>query len=457
MLGGGAAGLSAAMTLRQAGIGVTVFEAEPQAGGKIQTVLSDGFLYEDGPNALTAQSELCASYAHDLGIEPLPVRPPQSRFVVRRGRPRRAPGLGLVSPLGMARALLEPAFALGRSLRPGARKRPRVEESLSDFLVRHFGSETGKLLANVLANGVYAGDPARLSADEAFPRFSALAKQGALGSVMLGGLGRAFGGGGAPKGPATRQRSLWTLPRGLHTLPSGLGEALGTSLRLGARVEAIAPEGGGWRVAFAGGAERFDAIVCALPSSQAAGLLSAPSPDAAEALRAIRYSPIAVVHLGVRVSDLRRAPKGFGMLDGEGKLNLLGTLFPSSLFPGRAPEGHALFTSMVGGMRHAQRLELDDARLVDLVREDLGALLGLGGSPVTARVHRWTAAVPQYELGHGARVRAAEEAVAKLPPFQLAGAAYHGVSVELALQSGAAAARRLIGLLHPFDTAAPPR
>jgi oxygen-dependent protoporphyrinogen oxidase len=239
----------------------------------------------------------------------------------------------------------------------------------------------------------------------------------------------------------------------LRELPAAMARELGEALRLGAKVSAVAPEGKGWHVEIDGGAGRhFDAVVCALPSPRAADLLREVSPAAAEALSQIRYSPLAVVHLGVRLADLRVPPKGFGVLDGEGKLELLGTLFPSSLFAGRAPDDHALLTSMVGGMRRPELPGLSDDRLVALVRQDLARVLGLAGAPVTHHVRHWEAAVPQYEVGHGTHVQTAEREVAKLPPFQLAGAAYHGVSVEFALQSGSAAARRILAPAPSLDS-----
>jgi oxygen-dependent protoporphyrinogen oxidase len=448
VLGGGAAGLVAGLTLKRAGADVTVFEAAPVPGGKMLSVQRDGFLFEDGPNSLAARSVQCATLSHELHLDPLPVRPPKHRFVVRGGRLRRAPSLSLLSPVGVLRALFEPLYAL-------ASRRPPGDEPLRDFLVRHFGSETGTLLANLLANGVYAGDPERLSASEAFPRLASLAQTGLFGSVILGGLGRAFG-------PRARERdssvlpsprSLWTLRGGLHTLPLAMARELGDSLHLASPVTAIEPEGKGWQLAADGGrGGRFDAVVCALPGPYAAELLRRISPGAAKALAQIRYSPLAVVHLGVRHSDFRTPPKGFGLLDGEGKLDLLGTLFPSSLFADRAPPDHVLLTTLVGGMRRPELPGLDDGRLVELVSEDLRKVLGLTGTPVIQHVHRWEAAVPQYEVGHRALVETAELEVAKLPPFQLAGAAYHGVSVELTLQSGAAAARRLLAFFPGLDS-----
>jgi oxygen-dependent protoporphyrinogen oxidase len=439
VLGGGIAGLSAGLTLRRAAVDVTVFEADKVPGGKIATVRQDDFLFEDGPNALTALSPLAAAHAREYRLEALPARPPRARFVWRAGKRFRAPSLGLLGPLGMARALLEPLFALASS-------RERDDEPLTVFLVRHFGKRTGVLIANLMAAGVYAGDPHRLSATDAFPRLASLAKTGLFGSIILGGLGRALGGGRPAKHAADSAlpRSLWSLRGGLHELPSAMASELGPALRLGAAVAHVAPSGAGWEVATErGSTERFDAMICALPSGRAAALLRGASKDAAEALDGIRYAPLAVVHLGVREQDFPKAPRGFGVLDGEGNLELLGTLFPSSLFEGRAPAGHLLLTTMVGGIRRPELTRLEDGRLVDLVRADLQRVLGLNGLPVIARVHRWDMGVPQYEVGHAALVERAEREVARLPPLQLVGAAYHGVSVELALQSGAAAARRL--------------
>jgi oxygen-dependent protoporphyrinogen oxidase len=439
VLGGGIAGLSAGLMLRRAAIDVTVFEADNVPGGKIATVRQDDFLFEDGPNALNALSPLAAAHAREFRLQPLPARPPRARFVWRAGRRWKAPSIGLLGPLGMARALLEPLFAL-------ASPRKRDDEPLVEFLERHFGTRVGALLANLMAAGVYAGDPHRLSAVEAFPRLASLAQTGLFGSIILGGLGRALGGRPARRAnDGASPRSLWSLQGGLHDLPSSMASELGSVLRLGATVTHVTPSRAGWEVVTdRGGDEHFDAVICALPSMHAAELLRDASKNAAQALDGIRYAPLAVVHLGVRDQDFPKAPRGFGVLDGEGKLELLGTLFPSSLFEGRAPAGHLLLTTMVGGIRRPELTRLEDGRLVDLVRADLGRVLGLSGVPVIARVHRWDQAVPQYEVGHAALVERAEREVARLPPLQLAGAAYHGVSVELALQSGAAAARRLM-------------
>jgi oxygen-dependent protoporphyrinogen oxidase len=152
---------------------------------------------------------------------------------------------------------------------------------------------------------------------------------------------------------------------------------------------------------------------------------------------------VAVVHLGVRASDLATPAEGFGLLDGDGSLAVLGVLFLSALFPARAPAGHSLLTVLIGGSAHPERVSLAEGALVDLARDELKKVLGLKGLPVYARVVRHAEAIPRYELGHAARVASAEAACRPLPPLVLAGAAYHGVSVGRAVQGGREAARTL--------------
>jgi protoporphyrinogen/coproporphyrinogen III oxidase len=229
----------------------------------------------------------------------------------------------------------------------------------------------------------------------------------------------------------------------LGTLADSLANRSKDRLRLGTAVTALAPEGQGWRVVWAGSEGRFDATVLALPAFAAAELVRGFAKALAQALAAIAYAPIAVVHLGVAEAALARPASGFGLLDGEGSLALLGTLFPGWLFPGRAPPGHALLTSLVGGARRPELVAKTDGELVDLCRADLGRALGLSGSPVYARVVRHERAIPQVEVGHASRLGAIEEARKAWPRLALCGAAYRGVSVDACLKDGLRAAKQL--------------
>jgi protoporphyrinogen/coproporphyrinogen III oxidase len=434
VVGGGVAGLSAALALLEGGAEPRVFEASARAGGKVATFEEAGFTMEDGPNALAAAAEQTFELAQELGLggEVREAAGPRSRFVWKGGRLHKAPSAGLLSAAGWARALTEPLRA---------RAEGPDDRSLQAYLVAHLGEEAGRLGAELMAKGVYAGDPALLSLREAFPSLGGIASHHR--SLLLG----ALSGGSKPpaKSPAVakpRPKGLWSLDRGLGSLTAAMAARLGDRLSLSAPVEALAPGSGGWSVGWGGSSSIFDAVVLALPAFAAADLCVAFSPSLAVALEAFSYAPVAVVQLGVTDGALRRPAAGFGLLDGDGTLSLLGTLFPASLFPGRAPAGHALLTSMVGGARRPELVERTDDELLELVRADLGQALGLAGPPVYTRVVRHRQAIPQVEIGHGDRVRAAEAA---LPPgLSLCGAAYHGVSLDAALRGGAAAARSLL-------------
>ncbi len=438
VIGGGAAGLSAALTLQEGGADLRLFEAGDRPGGKVGSLEQDGFLTENGPNAMASSAELALELASRLGLgaEVRKAGGSGARFVWKGGRLHKAPSPGLLSTAGWTRALMEPLRA---------RAEGPEDRSLQAYLVDHLGEEAGRLGAEVMAKGVYAGDPARLSAREAFPSLGGIAWSHR--SLFLGAISSRRAARGAAKPAPKKMTGLWSFSRGLGALTETLAARLGDRVTLGARVEALAPEAGGWTVGWAGpaaGSATFDAVVLALPAFAAAELCIDFSPSLAVALEAFPYAPVAVVHLGVPNAALRQPADGFGLIDAEGTLTLLGCLFPASLFPGRAPVGHALLTSMVGGARRPELLDRSDSELVDLVRDDVRRALGLSAQPVYTRVVRHARAIPQVEVGHSERVREAEGAAAAHPGLALCGAAYHGVSVDAALRDGAEAARRLL-------------
>lgn len=450
VVGAGAAGLAAAGALHRGGAEVLIFEAEARVGGKIRTALADGFLCEDGPNSLTADSATAWRLVRESKLAVLSARPPHTRFVVRRGEMLPAPSSKLLSPAGWARLLAEPLVAL--------LPHSRGDESLREFFDRHLGEEAGTLASTLLANGVYGGDPQLLSARAAFSRLVALEDEGR--SLFVGGLWRGLR---ARRSVVTQarngeSRSVWVPAAGLSALSEALAERVRSSVRLSTPVEAVHRRTAGYTLAL-GGASRttveVDGLLCALPPAPAAALLH-PLWEGLSTLAEVRSAPMAVVHLGFHLEDFARAPRGFGVLDGDGSLQLLGALFPSSLFEGRAPKDHALITCMVGGMRHPDLAGFDDAALSSLCREDLRRLLGVVRPPVFQRVARWPAAVPQPELGHAARIATARMGLRSLPPIELAGAGYDdGAAVDQVLQSGEAAAGRLLARLAGEVTSAP--
>ena len=413
VIGGGIAGLSAAHELLRRGADPVVFEACARAGGKVGTRIERGYLSEDGPNFLARPLDALLD-ASGLRPEVVTPRAPMTRWIHLDGRVLRAPGLSLLARAGLGRALLEPLFA----------KPLRDDMPLGEFLERRLGRRAGGLAATVMSAGVYAGDPASLSARDAFPSLGALAERGSL-------IVNAF------RRPEAPRSGIWTLRRGLGTLADALVLALGGRVRLGARVGQLSPAQGGWSVQ----GERFEGVVLAVPAAAAADLTHKFAPKFADAARRFHSAPVTVVHLGLRRGGL---PRGFGMIDADGTLHGVGTLLPSSMLPGRAPEGRALVTAICGGARHPERAALADGALVGALMADLRATWGVRDAPEYVRVVRWEAAIPQYAPGHRERVREARELVADLPRLELAGAAWDGVGVPDVARSGSEAAARLV-------------
>jgi oxygen-dependent protoporphyrinogen oxidase len=391
IIGGGIAGLSAAVSLLRGGAEPVVFEAAARAGGKVGSVRDGPWLSENGPHFIARPMDALVDAAGLRG-EVLEPAPPKTRWVNLRDGVFRAPSFGLLARIGAPRAVFGMLFSKAGG------------DSLQDLLVARFGPRAGSVFAQLFASGVYAGDPAKLSGQDAFP---SLFKK--------------------------RQRTpLWSLRSGLGQLPLALAAQLGDRVRLSSPVKRLAP---GFEV----DGEKFDKVVLALPAPLAAPLVEGFAPDLAGKLAALRNAPVAIVHLGL---PQREVPRGFGSLDATGAMPSLGALLPSSMLPGRAPEGSALVTVICGGARHRAIASLPDADLLAIAREGAAKLLGAKSSPTYSRIVRWLDGISQYEIGHASLVAAARKL---LPPgLMLTGASYDGVSVPESAASGALAAAEVL-------------
>src|SRR2546426_763118 len=251
-----------------------------------------------------------------------------------------------------------------------------------------------------------------------------------------------------PRGRGGAGWSLFvTFADGMETLVTTLADRLPDSaVVLGQRVSAVERVGGGWRVTSADGA-RFDAdrVILAAEAHVSARLLRYVDPALAMLLGEIEYAGAATVSLGYRRADVPHPLDGFGFVvpRSEGKA-LLAATFSSVKYPGRAPAGHALIRCFMGGALDAETLREDDEGLVARARRELGAALGVTAEPVLVRASRWPASMPQYRVGHLARVEAIERCAAALPSLHLAGAAYRGVGIADCVRSGEAAAEAAV-------------
>jgi oxygen-dependent protoporphyrinogen oxidase len=167
-----------------------------------------------------------------------------------------------------------------------------------------------------------------------------------------------------------------------------------------------------------------------------------------QAVANVQYRPISILVLGYRREQIGHPLDGFGMLvPAVEPCNLFGTLFSSSMFPGRAPEGHVTLTVFIGGARQPALAREPSADLLKVAQQDLHRLLGVTGDPTYVNHIFWPQAVPQYELGYGQKQAMIAHLERQYPGLFMAGSYRQGVAVGDTLASGYAAAERLVSYL----------
>lgn len=442
VIGAGISGLSTAFFLRQRGLDVAVIEAAPRAGGNVMTLARDGYLLEAGPNTLLDNHPAIRQLTDGLGLREV-VREAnpaaKRRFVVRDGRAVPLPGspsaflsTRLFSFRGKLRLLAEPFM-----------KPADHEESIAAFVRRRLGQEFLDWAIDPFVSGVYAGDPKRLSVRAATAKVYALERE--HGSLIKGALKKAWAARKAQveTGPVGRMLSF---ERGLGQLVDALAAALGERLFVSTPAQSLRTVEGGWQIDTPNGMFSARRVVLALPAAVVADLLEPHVGEAVNALREIPYPPVASVALGFRREDIAHPLDGFGVLIPSKERRItLGALFSSTLFEGRAPDGHVVLTAFIGGRRHEEVGDWDDVRVIERVLDDLGPILGFRAPPVMTHISRWPRAIPQYELGHLERVAALDEALAGLPGLWTRANWRDGVAVSDCLRNGWALAERLAG------------
>ncbi len=232
---------------------------------------------------------------------------------------------------------------------------------------------------------------------------------------------------------------------GMQTLSDALTAAQ-PGVECGRHVTGItAAPAGGYSVELADGERRAArAVVVATPSDAAARLVDALSPMAAAALRAIPYAPIAVVVMAFPRASVRHPLDGFGFLaPATERRPLLGTLFCTTLFEGRADASAVVLTTFVGGSRDPEVVAESDAVLHALVRSELSALLGASGEPADVQITRWRNGLPQYTFGHLQRIAVLEQAERALPGLHFCANYRGGASIGDCIANATETARRI--------------
>ena len=508
VVGGGIAGLTAALELAGGGAKVTVVEADHRFGGKIATSRVDGLIVEAGADSFLSSKPAGLALCERLGITDRLINSKgddRRTFVWSRGRLRELPeGLvlgsparawsllrsGLLSPRGAARLVADVAVPRRDGGSGGL-----PEETVAQFFTRRLGGEAYARVVEPLLAGIHAGDATRLSLPATFPRFVDMERDhgGLVRAALVGrlpdllprrrngapartcpaagpaepsgpgpGPGRRKGSGApaaarsaGPVGPVPAGRTPFVSFRTgmaelIESLVAGL-ESLGVELRTGQAVAALRAVDGGYEIVLDDGSVGpADAVVLATPAPVSARLLRDLCPAAATLLEEIQHASTATVSLAYRGDEVGLPPAGYGFVvpRAEGR-HLLAATWGSGKWPGRAPAGQVLVRGYVGGVGRESVLEADDDGLARLVRAELGALAGIRGTPVHCEVHRYPAGMPQYTVGHLGRVERIRGALRLCPGLAVTGAAYGGVGIPDCVTDALTTARTVLAGLDP--------
>ncbi|MFE9022941.1 protoporphyrinogen oxidase [Streptomyces sp. NPDC007808] len=456
VIGGGIAGLAAAHRLLDAGRRVTVLEASDRVGGKLLPGELAGARVDLGAESMLARRPEAVALAREVGLaEHLQPPATAAASIWTRGALCPMPKGHVMGVPGTASALVGVLSdeGLARIERDADLPRTEVGEDVAvgEYVAARLGREVVDRLVEPLLGGVYAGDAYRISMRSAVPQlYQAARTHDSLTEAVREIQAKAAA--NQQTGPV-----FMGIEGGVGRLPLAVAESVrarGGEILTGTPVTELRREAsGGWRVVAADRVRHADAVVVAVPAPAAAALLRAEAPAAAAELDGVEYASMALVTLAYRRSEAV-LPAGSGFLvppvDGH---TIKASTFASQKWgwiAGENPDVVVLRTS-VGRYGETEILQHDDDHLVDVSRRDLRAATGLDATPLETRVTRWTDGLPQYPVGHHARVARVREHVAELPGLAVCGALYDGVGIPACIASAHAAVDQIQGDLRGVE------
>ena len=426
IIGAGLTGLSTAFNLKQKGRDVLVLEKEKRVGGQIQTHCEDGFTFESGPNtgvvSFPEVAELFQALSNRCKMEV--ARESSKCRLIWKGNKFHALPSGLIS------AVTTPLFTLKDKFRvlgePWRQPGNNPDESVGSLAQRRLGRSFFEYAVDPFLSGVYAGDPMKLCTRYALPKLYNL--EANYGSFVRGAIAKAK----EPKADRDRlaTKKVFSAVGGLQQLVKALAKDI--DIIKNALDIRISPDGEGWwHVTYDGGDIRCHHVITTVGAYALQELLPFISEEELAPISRLVYAPVIQVCVGVRNAGALRMPAFGGLVPSKENKQVLGILFPSECFEGRAPEGGALYSYFMGGVRHAAYMQKSDEEIRQMVLEAFHQMLKYPAKmePDMIRIFRHERAIPQYYADSGERLQAVESLQKRYPGLVLAGNLRDGIGM----------------------------
>ncbi len=441
IIGGGISGLSLAYFLlkKNPKADIKIIEAEERVGGKIVTENASGFLCEGGVNGFLPTKPSTLNLARQLNLNPIKgSESSKVRYILIDGKLTRVPD----NPV---KFFLSPLLSFKGKLRMIKEYfipplKDDIDETVESFVSRRVGREFYEKLIDAMSTGIYAGDPSRMSMKSCFPKVYWLEKK--YGGLIKGLLALKKEKSKVQTQPDT---TLMSFKNGMSELINILESFLFSKILKNRVVVGVSKNNNFYNVHLNNG-ESLEAkrVILACPAHVSAEILKDLNKELSDILSSIPYPPLSVVALGFKKEHIGFGTKLYGFLiPYKENRKILGTLFDSSIFPNRAPEGYVLLRSMIGGRRAPELAMLSDEKLVEIVISELSEILIIKSSPEFIKIFRWEKAIPQYELGHEEKLLRIEGILKSFPGLYLTGNAYRGVSVNDCIENSLKLAEKI--------------
>ena len=433
ILGAGITGLTTAWHLKKREKDCVVLDQADHTGGVIRTVSQDGFLYEEGPNSgVVGNIEVLRLFDDLKGECELEVAAGgnvKKRYVLKNGKWEALPG-------GLKAAIQTPLFSLGDKFRillePFRPTGKDPHETLSGLVRRRMGKSFLNYAIDPFIIGVYAGDPGRLVPKYALPKLYNLEQE--YGSFVGGSIKKQF----QPKTEDEKRvtRSVFSVKGGMSALIDTLGKKIGSEhIILNCNEITVKPVDGHFEVSYldknnSAQIIQTQMVISTIGAHQLGKVLPFIQTDQQAKITSLHYTKVLEVIVGFKEWNGMQLDAFGALIPFVEKRDLLGLLFMSSLFTGRAPEGGALFSIFMGGVRRPDIYQLSEEDVLNVLQREFCDLMQLETfNPDLLKIIRHEHAIPQYEADSGERFATISQIEQQFPGLVIGGNLRDGIGM----------------------------